>query len=296
MRGRLMHKKDKYLGYIYIAPWVAGFCILTLYPFLVSFIYSFTEYDMFHIRFTGFKNYINIFTTDTAFAGSLAKTLLYTAISVPLKLCMALFVAIMLNRLKCLKGIYYTIFYLPSILGSSVGLAILWKYIFKKDGLLNMLLTTVNLSGPNWLGDPNLVLYVMMLLPLWQMGAPMVLFLAALKNVPADIMEAARIDGARPFQIFKNITLPMISPIIFFNIIMQTIEIIQLFTPAYLITKGGPMKQTYLYSLYLYDTAFRDMRIGYASSLSWILFIIIITFTLMFFALSKKWVFYGDES
>ena len=159
-----------------------------------------------------------------------------------------------------------------------------------------MLLTTVNLSGPNWLGDPNLVLYVMMLLPLWQMGAPMVLFLAALKNVPADIMEAARIDGARPFQIFKNITLPMISPIIFFNIIMQTIEIIQLFTPAYLITKGGPMKQTYLYSLYLYDTAFRDMRIGYASSLSWILFIIIITFTLMFFALSKKWVFYGDES
>lgn len=291
-----MHKKDKYLGYIYIAPWLAGFCILTLYPFLVSFIYSFTEYDMFHIRFTGFKNYINIFTTDTAFAGSLAKTLLYTAISVPLKLCMALFVAIMLNRLKCLKGIYYTIFYLPSILGSSVGLAILWKYILKKDGLLNMLLTTVNLSGPNWLGDPNLVLYVMMLLPLWQMGAPMVLFLAALKNVPADIMEAARIDGARPFQIFKNITLPMISPIIFFNIIMQTIEIIQLFTPAYLITKGGPMKQTYLYSLYLYDTAFRDMRIGYASSLSWILFIIIITFTLMFFALSKKWVFYGDES
>lgn len=290
-----MHKKDKYLGYIYIAPWLIGFCILTLYPFLVSFIYSFTEYDMFHIRFTGLKNYIGIFTNDTTFIGSLVKTILYTAISVPLKLCMALFVALMLNQLRRLKGVYYTIFYLPSILGSSVGLAILWKYIFKKDGLLNILLSAVNISGPNWLGNPDLVLYVMMLLPLWQMGAPMVLFLAALKNVPADIMEAARIDGAKPFQIFKNITLPMISPIIFFNIIMQTIEIIQLFTPAYLITKGGPMKQTYLYSLYLYDTAFRDMRIGYASSLSWILFIIIITFTLVFFSLSKKWVFYGDE-
>lgn len=290
-----MHKKDKYLGYIYIAPWLIGFCILTLYPFLVSFIYSFTEYDMFHIRFTGLKNYISIFTNDTTFIGSLVKTLLYTAISVPLKLCMALFVALMLNQLRRLKGVYYTVFYLPSILGSSVGLAILWKYIFKKDGLLNILLSAVNISGPNWLGNPDLVLYVMMLLPLWQMGAPMVLFLAALKNVPADIMEAARIDGAKPFQIFKNITLPMISPIIFFNIIMQTIEIIQLFTPAYLITKGGPMKQTYLYSLYLYDTAFRDMRIGYASSLSWILFIIIITFTLVFFSLSKKWVFYGDE-
>lgn len=290
-----MHKKDKYLGYIYIAPWLIGFCILTLYPFLVSFIYSFTEYDMFHIRFTGLKNYISIFTNDTTFIGSLVKTLLYTAISVPLKLCMALFVALMLNQLRRLKGVYYTVFYLPSILGSSVGLAILWKYIFKKDGLLNILLSAINISGPNWLGNPDLVLYVMMLLPLWQMGAPMVLFLAALKNVPADIMEAARIDGAKPFQIFKNITLPMISPIIFFNIIMQTIEIIQLFTPAYLITKGGPMKQTYLYSLYLYDTAFRDMRIGYASSLSWILFIIIITFTLVFFSLSKKWVFYGDE-
>lgn len=290
-----MHKKDKYLGYIYIAPWLIGFCILTLYPFLVSFIYSFTEYDMFHIRFTGLKNYIGIFTNDTTFIGSLVKTILYTAISVPLKLCMALFVALMLNQLRRLKGVYYTIFYLPSILGSSVGLAILWKYIFKKDGLLNILLSAVNISGPNWLGNPDLVLYVMMLLPLWQMGAPMVLFLAALKNVPADIMEAARIDGAKPFQIFKNITLPMISPIIFFNIIMQTIEIIQLFTPAYLITKGGPMKQTYLYSLYLYDTAFRDMRIGYASSLSWILFIIIIIFTLVFFSLSKKWVFYGDE-
>ena len=208
---------------------------------------------------------------------------------------MALFVAFMLNSLRRFRSVYYTIFYLPSILGSSVGLAVLWKYIFKKDGLLNILLHTVHISGPNWLGDPNLVLYVMMLLPLWQMGAPMVLFLAALKNVPADIMEAARIDGAKPHQLFKNITLPMISPVIFFNIIMQTIEIIQLFTPAYLITKGGPMKQTYLYSLYLYDTAFRDMRIGYASSLSWILFIIIISFTLLFFAFSKKWVFYGDE-
>ena len=135
----------------------------------------------------------------------------------------------------------------------------------------------------------------MMLLPLWQMGAPMVLFLAALKNVPADITEAAKIDGARPLQVFKNITLPMISPIIFFNMIMQTIEIIQIFTPAYLITKGGPVKQTYLYSLYLYDTAFRDMKIGYASALSWILFTVIISFTLIFFALSKKWVYYGDE-
>ena len=290
-----MHKKDKYLGYLYIAPWLAGFLILTLYPFVVSLIYSFTDYDMFHISFTGLANYKNISTQDKTFLSSLLKSLLYTGISVPLKLCSALLVALMLNKLRRCRGIYYTVFYLPSILGSSVALAVLWKYVFKKDGLLNLLLGAAGISGPNWLGNPDLVLYVMMLLPLWQMGAPMVLFLAALKNVPADITEAAKIDGARPLQVFKNITLPMISPIIFFNMIMQTIEIIQIFTPAYLITKGGPVKQTYLYSLYLYDTAFRDMKIGYASALSWILFTVIISFTLIFFALSKKWVYYGDE-
>lgn len=290
-----MHKKDKYLGYLYIAPWLIGFLVLTLYPFIMSFLYSFTDYDMFHLNFVGLSNYLKIFREDRTFRSSLSKTILYTCISVPMKLAVALAVALMLNKIRRGRSIYYTIFYLPSILGSSVALAILWKYVFKKDGLLNLLLGAIGITGANWLGNPKLVLYVMMILPLWQMGAPMVLFLAALKNVPEDIIDASRIDGARPFQVFYTITLPMISPIIFFNIIMQTIEIIQIFTPAYLITKGGPVKQTYLYSLYLYDTAFRDLKTGYASSLSWILFVIIITFTLVLFATSKKWVFYGDE-
>lgn len=290
-----MHRKDKYLGYLFISPWLIGFLLLTLYPFAESLIYSFTDYDLFSMSFVGLKNYRNIFTNDKVFGGSLGRTILYTLISVPLKLLTALLVASMLNHLKKGRALYYTVFYLPSILGSSVALAILWKYIFKKDGLLNMLLGIVGIQGANWLGDPKLVLYVMMLLPLWQMGAPMVLFLAALKNVPQDLVEAAKIDGAGSFRVFRSITLPMISPIIFFNTIMQTIEIIQIFTPAYLITKGGPIKKTYLYSLYLYDKAFRDMKIGYASALSWILFVIIILFTLAFFALSKKWVFYGDE-
>lgn len=287
--------KQKYLGYLYIAPWLAGFLILTLYPFVVSLIYSFTDFDMFQMEFVGLRNYKDIFTKDRQALSSLGKTLLYTAISVPLKLSVALLVALMLNKIRRGRTVFYTVFYLPSILGSSVALAILWKYLFKKDGLVNLLLAAVGVEGPNWLGNPNLALPVMMLLPLWQMGAPMVLFLAALKNVPADLTEAARIDGASPLHIFRKITLPMISPIIFFNAIMQTIEIIQIFTPAYLITKGGPVKQTYLYSLYLYDTAFRDMKVGYASALSWILFVIIITFTLIFFSLSGKWVYYGDE-
>ena len=289
------HFKDKYQGYLYISPWLIGFLILTLYPFVVSFMYSFTDYDMFRMDFVGLKNYIDIFTTDNLFLLSLSKTILYTVVSVPLKISMALLVAVLLNKLARGRAIYYIIFYLPSVLGSSVALAILWKYIFKKDGLLNLLLEAVGITGSNWLGDPKLVLYVMMLLPLWQMGAPMVIFLAALKNVPADLVEAARIDGAGKIKIFFRITFPIISPIVFFNMLMQTIEIIQIFTPAYLITKGGPMKETYLYSLYLYDTAFRDSKIGYASALSWILFTIIIGFTLVFFKLSNKWVFYGDE-
>ena len=290
-----MHRKDKYLGYFFISPWIIGFLGLTLYPFIESFVFSFTDYNLFKMDFVGIKNYIRIFTDDKNFPGALGRTLLYTAISVPLKLLTALLVALMLNHIGRGRAVYYTVFYLPSILGSSVALAILWKYIFKKDGLLNMALAFIGVNGQNWLGDPKLVLYVMMLLPLWQMGAPMVLFLAALKNVPQDLTEAAKIDGAGSLRVFRSITLPMISPIIFFNSIMQTIEIIQIFTPAYLVTKGGPIKRTYLYSLYLYDSAFRDMKIGYASSLSWILFVIIISFTLAFFAFSRKWVYYGDE-
>ena len=288
-------RKQKYLGYLYIAPWLIGFFVLTLYPFVVSLLYSFTDYDMFQMDFVGLKNYMEIFTTDNTAMDSLGRTLLYTVVSVPLKLAMALMVALMLNKIRKGRGVFYTVFYLPSILGSSVALAILWKYVFKKDGLVNLLLGVIGIEGPNWLGNPDLALPVMMLLPLWQMGAPMVIFLAALINVPTDLTEAARIDGAGPFRIFWKITLPMISPIIFFNAIMQTIEIIQIFTPAYLVTKGGPVKSTYLYSLYLYDTAFRDMKVGYASALSWILFSIIITFTLVFFSLSGKWVYYSDE-
>ena len=288
-------RKQKYLGYLYIAPWLIGFFVLTLYPFVVSLLYSFTDYDMFQMDFVGLKNYMEIFTTDNTAMDSLGRTLLYTVVSVPLKLAMALTVALMLNKIRKGRGVFYTVFYLPSILGSSVALAILWKYVFKKDGLVNLLMGVIGIEGPNWLGNPDLALPVMMLLPLWQMGAPMVIFLAALKNVPTDLTEAARIDGAGPFRIFWKITLPMISPIIFFNAIMQTIEIIQIFTPAYLVTKGGPVKSTYLYSLYLYDTAFRDMKVGYASALSWILFSIVITFTLVFFSLSGKWVYYSDE-
>ncbi len=283
-----------YHGYLYIAPWLFGFFLLTLYPFIMSLFYSFTDFDMFSYQWTGLNNYIKLVTNDKVFLNSLTRTLLYTAISVPLKLAMALGVALMLARALKGIGVYRTVFYIPSLLGSSVALAIIWKYVFKSDGLLNMLLHAVGINGLNWLGDYKIAIFTLMLLPMWQMGSPMVLFLAALKTVPAELVEASRIDGATKRQTFLHVTLPIISPVIFFNIIMQTIELIQMFTPAYIITKGGPVKTTYFYSLLLYDTSFRDFKMGYASALSWVIFLIIIVFTLLMFKRSGRWVHYDD--
>lgn len=285
---------DKYCGYLYIAPWLIGFLVLTIYPFITSIFYSFTDYDIFSYKFIGFGNYAKIFTDDAIFLNSLKRTLLYTVIAVPLKLAMALAMATLLQQGIKGIGFFRTVYYIPSLLGSSVALSIIWKYLFKSDGLVNMLLNAIGIAGPNWLGDYNITFYTMVLLPMWQMGSPMVIFLAALKTVPEELKEAARIDGANKWQQYFKITLPMISSVIFFNIIMQTIEIIQLFTPAYIITKGGPVKSTYLYSLMLYDTSFRDFKMGYASALSWILFMIIIVFTLLLFKKSGSWVYYED--
>ena len=287
-------KTEKFHGFLYISPWLLGFLLLTLYPFGASIFYSFTDFDMFSLDFVGLENYIRIFTEDQTFRISITRTLLYTVIAVPLKLMAALIVATLLARPLIGIGIFRAIFYIPSLLGSSVALSIIWKYIFKADGLLNLVLAAIGINGANWLGDYTLTFSTMLLLPVWQMGSPMIIFLAALKTVPQELLEAASIDGAGSLRKYFRITLPMISPVIFFNIIMQTIEIIQLFTPAYIITKGGPVRSTYFYSLFMYDTAFRDFKMGYASALSWVLFVIIIGFTLVFFRFSGRWVYYED--
>ena len=286
----------KYHGYLYIAPWILGFIVLTAYPFCASLFYSFTDFDMFTHKFVGLSNYVKIFTEDQIFRESLKLTLLYTGVSVPAKLAVALALALLINNNVKGINVYRAFFYLPSILGSSVALSILWRYLFKSDGLVNMFLALANIAPVNWLGYPDTALLTLIFLPLWQMGSPMVLFLAALKTVPSEMIEAAKIDGANKVRIFFSVTLPMISSVIFFNLIMQTIEIVQLFTPAYVITQGGPIKATYLYSLMLYDVTFRDFKMGYASALSWVLFIIIIAFTIALFRTSGRWVFYEDEA
>ncbi|WP_105614712.1 carbohydrate ABC transporter permease [Vallitalea okinawensis] len=288
-------KRWDYIAFLYIMPWIIGFLVFQLYPIVSSFIYSFTEYPIIaRPEFVGLDNYIKILTKDREFLNSLKVTFSYALFALPLKLGFALFVALILNmKLKFING-FRTMFYLPSILGSSVGIAIVWRFIFGYTGIINQILEVFNISPVEWIGNPDLAIYNIGLLTVWQFGSSMVLFLAGLKNIPQVYYEAAKIDGASKIRSFFNITLPLLSPIIFFNLIMQMINCLQEYTSAAIITNGGPMKSTYLYGMLLYDNAFKFFKMGYASALSWVLFAIILIFTFILFKKSSMWVHYGD--
>lgn len=289
----LLEKRQK-IGFIYILPWVIGFLAFQLYPFLSSLFYSFFNYSVLKTPdFIGIENYVRLFTKDPEFWNSLKVTLLYVLFSVPLKLAFALLVAVILNA--NVRGIWFfrTLYYLPSILGGSVALSVLWKLLFMREGAVNRLLLQFGLERVDWLG-PKMALFTISMLQVWQFGSSMVLFLAALKQVPNELHEAARVDGASRIRSFFNITLPMISPIIFFNLLMQTINALQNFTSAFVVTNGGPAKATYLLGMKLYNDAFNHSKMGYASAVSWVLFAIILVFTLVIFRSSGSWVHYED--
>jgi oligogalacturonide transport system permease protein len=281
-------------GFLFISPWLVGFLVLSAYPFVSAIFYSLSNFDLFSIHFVGLQNYIKIVRDDLVFRQSLSATLRYALIAVPGKLLLALLIALLLSRAFVLVGVFRSVFYLPSILGGSVALSILWRFLFRPDGLVNTFLAVAGVSGINWLGNPRFALYTIVLLPLWQLGSPMVLFLAGLKTIPRTLYESAAIDGSSHFRVFMRITLPLLSPVILFNLVMQTIDILQLFTPAYVVTQGGPVHSTYLYSLFLYDVAFRDFKMGYASALSWIMFSVIMIFTFIVFRTSRRWAFYNE--
>jgi oligogalacturonide transport system permease protein len=283
------------IGYLYIAPWLVGFLCLTLVPFVSTLVFSFTDYNVLKPpRFVGLANYVKMFTEDDLFPKSLWVTTKYVLISVPLKLAFALFVASILNRNLKGIGLYRTIYYLPSIFGGSVALSILWRMLFMGDGLVNRLLATFSVVGPDWLGDQRFSLLTISLLQVWQFGSSMVLFLAGLKQVPDYLYEAARMDGAGRFRIFWKITFPLITPIVFFNLVMQTVNAFQTFTAAFVITSGGPLHSTYLYALLLYDNAFKYFKMGYASALAWVLFMILMVVTAFMFLTSPGWLHYMD--
>jgi oligogalacturonide transport system permease protein len=282
-------------GLLFISPWIVGFLWFQLYPLALSFYYSLTNSSVVRMgEFIGLDNYIKIFTKDRDFFPSMKVTFLYTFIAVPAKLAVALFVALLLNKNGRIMNVYRTVYYLPSILGASVAISILWRFLFMREGVVNNAIGIFGLPAVNWLGSPNIALYTISLLVVWQFGTSMVLFLAGLKQIPSELYDAAAVDGAGKLRVFAAVTLPLLTPIIFFNLVMQLIGALQEFTAAFIITNGGPMKSTYLIGLKIYDEAFLEMRMGYASALSWILFVFILIITVLIFRSSKLWVHYED--
>lgn len=290
------YDKRDFMAYLYITPWLVGLVVLQIYPFVSSLLYSFTDFTILSVpKFIGLNNYITLFTSDREFVKSLLTTFTFTIYTVPGKLLLALAVAVFLNRE--IKGINLirTIFYIPSLFGGSIAIAILWKLMFMNDGIINAILQFLHLPAVAWLGDPKVALKTISLLEIWQFGSSMVIFLAALKQVPKSLYEAAQLDGANKIMQFLKITLPQITPIIFFNLIMQTINALQSFTSAFVITNGGPMKSTYVLGMKLYNEAFAFFKMGYASAISWIIFLIVLVITVLLFRSSSGWVYYEDE-
>ncbi|RDJ16968.1 carbohydrate ABC transporter permease [Rhizobium grahamii] len=284
-------------GYLFLLPWLLGFFGLTLGPALISLYLSFTDFDMLQSPgWVGAANYVRIATADPKFASAMSVTLTYVVLSVPFKLAFALLVAMALN--KGVRGlpVYRAIFYLPSLLGGSVAIAVLWRQLFARDGLVNAALANFGIEGPSWISHPSYSIYTLVALSVWQFGSPMIIFLAGLRQIPTDMYEAASLDGASKFRQFYKITLPLLTPVIFFNAVVQTIDAFKAFTPAFIISggTGGPINSTLFYTLYLYQEAFGNFRMGYASALAWVLVLIIAVFTAFSFLTSRYWVHYDD--
>ena len=290
--------KESVAGVVFCSPFIIGFLMFMIVPMGISLYYSFCDYNILTPAvFSGAKNYIKMFTDDEVWRKSIQVTFYFALVSVPLRLVFALIVAMLLLKTTKATGFYRAAYYLPSIIGGSVAVAVLWKRIWATNGVINTLLNTIGIKTSfAWLGNTKTAIWMLIILAVWQFGSSMVMFLAALKNVPADLYEAAEIDGASKVKMFFSITVPQIPPIIFFNLIMQTIQALQNFTSAFVITDGGPMKATYVLGMKLYKEGFSYFKMGYASAISWIIFIVIMLITLVLFATSKRWVFYGDES
>lgn len=280
------------VGHIFAAPFIFGFICFSLIPILTSLYYAFTDYSLGSKEavYVGLTNFGTLFT-DEIFVKSLAVTLKYVFISVPLKLAFALCVAFILTRKSRLVTLYRSLYYVPSLVGGSIAVALVWKQLFARKGLFNSVLAQMGLSTINWFGDEKLALYPLVLMSVWQFGSSMIIFAAGLKEIPITYYEAAKIDGANGFQSFFKITLPCLSPIILYNLVMQTISAFMAFTQAFVITKGGPNNGTMMYALYVYNQAFRYNNMGYACAMSWVMLVVMSLITLLIFKSSKMWVF-----
>lgn len=285
------------VGYMFISPWLIAFFLFTLVPILASLFLSFTDYNILGSwKFIGLENFQRMFLEDRRFWRSVEATVKYVIFSVPLRLTFALGVAMLLNTKRLGVSFYRAAFYAPSIIGGSIAVAVMWRQIFGNEGLLNYILTIFGLEGTNWLGRPETAIWTLILLAAWQFGSPMLIFLAGLKNIPSQLYESADIDGANGVQKFLRITLPMLTPIIFFNLIMQLISGFMVFTQAFIITGGRPLDTTLFYALYIYRRAFENFEMGYASAMAWVMLLVIAVLTAIVFRTSSYWVYYeADE-
>ncbi len=286
-------------GYVFSAPFILGFLAFTIIPMIFSLYISFTSYNITSSPvWTGLSNYKRMFTEDPRFLKSVGVTLYYVAASVPLKVGFALIVAFLLTRKNTLAGFYRSVYYLPSLIGGSVAVTLVWKELFAERGVVNALLSILGVTKTvSWLGDPRFAIWILVLLAVWQFGSSMIIFAAGLKQIPISYYEAAKIDGGSLWQQFAYITLPCLSPVIFFNTVMQTIAGFMSFTQAYIISRGtgGPMDSTMFYALYIYKQAFNYYEMGYASALAWVLLLLIALVTALIFKTSDAWVYYESK-
>lgn len=287
-------RKDNQIGYLFIAPWLIGFFGFTFIPIAASLVLSFTDYDILSGQpsWIGLKNFETMFFNDPRYWRAVKATLYFAFTSVPLKLIFALAVAMILMRGRRFIGIYRALYYAPSIVGGSVAVSVMWQQIFGNQGLVNALLRAADLPTLPWLGDPRTAIWTLILLAVWQFGSPMLIFLAGLKQIPSEYYEAAEIDGAGAISKFIRITLPLLSPVIFFNLVMQLIYGFMTFTQAYVITSGKPLDTTLFYNLYVFNRAFSDFDLGYSAAMSWVLLLVIALVSALMFQLSRLWVFY----
>ena len=286
---------DNTVGYIFSLPFIIGFLAFTLIPIAVSMYYSVTDYKLGQTpAFIGIKNYLELLK-DERFINSVKVTLIYVVTSVPTKLIFALFVAYLLTQGRRGVTFYRSLYYVPSLIGGSIAVALVWKTIFSRKGLANTILASLGLQKLSWLGDPKLSMGILVLMSAWQFGSSMIIFAAGLKEIPGSYYEAAEIDGANKWQRFLSITLPCLSPIILYNLVMQTITAFMAFTQAFVITQGGPNDATNFYALYVYNHAFKWSNMGYASAMSWLMLVLISVITLILFKSSKFWVFYEAD-
>lgn len=296
-KGESLLDNPKFVGYLMIAPWLIGFVIIYFVPMIASLGLSFTNYTMLNTpRFVGFDNFIRMFTQDATFWPSLGVTFYYVFAVVPLRLAFALFIAMLLNSKRKFLGVYRAVFYIPSLIGGSVAVAIIWRQMFGDKGVLMSLLALVGVyQKTSLIGDTSTAIWTIIILGVWQFGSSMLIFLAALKQIPQYLYEAAKMDGANSAQTFFKITIPMLTPIIFFNLILQIINSFKAFTESYIITNGGPMNSTLFFVLNLYKRAFTYNQMGYSCAMAWILVLIMGAFTLLLFKSQKHWVYYEKK-